>query len=151
MITEQVTAAFSLGISIVALVTTYIIYIYNRKLGVKPVLVFLRRESDKWELANVGSGTALKVRIGEKQWKTKEWSRFTNCYPIRAGYQSVFPWLDAIALAATYEDVDGRKYTTSCQYDRNTICEGNRFAAEWPASDDDDNRIFSEFNMRQGR
>ena len=146
---QPIISAFSIIISIAAIVISYKIYRHNRKLGIKPVLVFLRRSSKDWELANVGSGAALGIMVGEMEWETKVWSRFTNCYPIRAGFQLDLSWLNAIALGVVYEDVDGRKYTTTCQYDRNTISEGNRLAVEWPAPDD--GRVVNEFDRRQGR
>ena len=144
---EAIISVTSLVISIGAIFISYKIYRLNRKLGVKPVLVFLRRSSQVWELANVGSGTALEITIGEMEWETNAWSRFTNCYPIRAGYQVDLPWLNAKVLGAVYEDVDGKKYTTRCQYDRNTISEGSTFATSWPASDDE--CIVNEFDRRQ--
>jgi hypothetical protein len=145
---ETVLSIFSVLASIAAVVITLYVYRNSRELGVKPVLVFLRRSSHEWELANVGTGPALEIMVGEMQWDAKEWSRFTNCYPIPADHRIDTPWLNAVALGVQYADIDGRKYTTVCRYDRNDVKRGHLFAATWPKLQDD--RVVNEYERRKG-
>lgn len=144
---QTIFSLFSLVISIVALVVSLIIYRENRKLTVKPVLVFLRRSSDKWVLSNVGNGPALNILLGKKGWESKRWESFTHCYPIPANDEVELNWLSGAALAVVYQDVDRREYTTKIQYDRNTIEDGNSFKSMWPKLNEESVR--NEFDRRR--
>src|SRR5262249_18698708 len=142
-------AILSLIVSIVAVVITWYVYRNSRELGVKPVLVFLRRSSHEWELANVGTGPALQIMIGDKPFGgTNEWTHFSSCYPIPADHRIDTPWLSAAALGVQYEDIDGRKYTTVCEFDRNVVTRGHHFAKKWPKLDDA--RVVNEYERRKG-
>jgi len=136
MSAQTILSISSLVVSIVAAIATISIYRNSRKLGIKPVLVFLRRSSHAWELANIGTGPALRVLVGEWRWDTDRWSQFTNFYPIPAGRHIDANWLDAKILGVEYEDVDGRRYTTSCQYDRNQVTSGHSYTPEWRELED---------------
>src|SRR5690242_15326456 len=146
---EIVIATFSLLTSIASAGISLIVYWNTRKLGVKPVLVFLRRDPHVWALANVGTGPALEIIMGEIEWEAEKWSRFSSCYPIPAGQRIDIPWLNAKAVGVHYEDVDGRKYTTVCEYDRNTVKKGHAFAVTWPKPHDP--LVINEHDRRQGR
>jgi hypothetical protein len=58
------------------------------------------------------------------------------------------PWLNASALAVHYKDIEGREYTTHCEYDKNSVTEGHTFVSVWPAPEDP--RIIGENKRRHG-
>ena len=150
---EITIALFSFFVSIAAFIFSLITYKKNRKLSVKPVLVFLRRTSDKWEvknrwtLRNVGNGPALNILLGEFPFHTNKWNRFTDCYPISVNSQIDLNWLEYDKkIAVAYEDVDGKKYTTTIDNNKNYIKEGHIYK-QWPKLHDE--CVINEFDRQQ--
>ena len=125
---ETILSILSLAIAGISLLISCLIFMKNRILQVKPVLIFSRRSSDVWQLQNVGNGPSLNLRLGEMSWDNNKWTRFTRCYPLAAGATVELNWIKfGAALAVTYEDVIGNTYTSYCRRDKNEVANGIRF------------------------
>ena len=75
------------------------------------------------------------------------WRPFTDCYPISVNSQIDLNWLKYDkAIAVGYEDVDGRKYTTTIDNNKNYIEEGHVYK-KWPNLHDES--VINEFDRQQ--
>lgn len=119
----------SVAIAFASLVVNFVL---NHRAAVrarKPVLVFVY-ESGNWVLRNVGNGPALNVLVAQRDTEKKTWYDPVLVPPFAKDTSLSMDWVDARAvfgLGATYEDFEGRLYTstlggeTSHTYDRDRL------------------------------
>jgi hypothetical protein len=118
---------------------------YDQIVGVKPALVFVYTEIG-WQIQNIGSGPALNIIIGKKEEgiasSNGQWSQPVRIPPLKKDAAFHLHWdpeSNSYGLGATYEDMWGRRYTTTCGNDLNRIRRGRhltvwlekQIVAEW--------------------
>ena len=121
-------ALLALVISVVALIFTIYKGRYDQIMGVKPALMFVYGDSFGWELQNIGTGPALNIIGAIKESKDGKWDRPVQVPPLKKDGTLPFPlsvaFSDAHGFGVTYEDMWGRRYTTTCIADLNVIRSG---------------------------
>jgi hypothetical protein len=120
---------FALAVSIISVCFSIIKGRYDLINGVKPVLVFVYDQATGWEVRNIGAGPALNVVIAEKGGGAgSHWVNPVRIPPLKKDGSFGLDWAphtNVDWLAATYDDIGRRSYTTTCGDDLNVISEGN--------------------------
>jgi len=131
-----------LGIVIAFLGAAYAMFKgrYDQITGVKPALVFVYDRKSGWQLQNIGSGPALSIVVAKKEGglrsKSGQWIQPVRVPPLKKDGSFSLHWMshdNDHGFGATYEDMWGRRYTSTCGRDLNTIRRGHRLPA-WPES-----------------
>lgn len=106
---------------------------YDLLIGIKPALVFVYAPGDGWQVQNIGAGPALNIVIGKKEGginsSNGRWIEPVRIPPLKKDGSFSLHWdpeNNTHGLGATYEDMWGRRYTTTCGRDLNTIRRGMR-------------------------
>ncbi|SHO53765.1 hypothetical protein [Desulfopila aestuarii] len=85
-----------------------------KKSGMRPVLVFSRKQDGFWYLSNVGNGSAINVVVSDGNSKG-EWVNKILCRPLVKEEAYPLTWLKhSCMLCVNYSDSDGRKYHNIC-------------------------------------
>lgn len=134
-------AALAFVVSIVSLSFAIFKGRYDQITGVKPALVFVFDHEVGWEIQNIGSGPALNIIIAKKEGgiisPTVDWMQPVRVPPLKKDGKFGLHWdpeNNTDGLGSTYEDMWGRKYTTTCGDDLNVIRRGTRIKG-WKNSD----------------
>ena len=107
----------------------------NQQTSIVPVLAFTRRDSQVWELKNIGRGPAVKVLVGSRD-KDGNWPTICRHYHIGVGNSVFLKWIkkkDGDHVAATYEDFESRQYSVHFHGAETEWHERNIFP-EWKAN-----------------
>jgi hypothetical protein len=122
---------------------------YDLLVGVKPALVFVYGQAGGWQIQNIGAGPALNIVLGKKEEGIKtagRWIEPVRIPPLKKDGSFAIHWdpeNNTHGLGATYEDMWGRHYTTTCGRDLNTIRRGLRLR-RW-----DEDEIKAEWLLRK--
>lgn len=121
--------------SAVTATVSIILTIWNHRLSalrsMRPVLVIVYRE-DGWYIQNVGYGPALDVIFARKR-RDGKWFDPVRLPPLTKDGEVHLDWTDhdnENSFGASYCDVEGRRYTSTCGNDLNRIRSG-RELPEW--------------------
>lgn len=105
---------------------------YDLYIGIKPALVFVYGHESGWQVQNIGAGPALNIVIGKKEGglasSRGRWTEPVRIPPLKKDGSFPLHWdpeNNTHGLGATYEDMWGRRYTTLCGRDLNTIHRGS--------------------------
>lgn len=96
------------------------VYCRNRKIGMKPVVVFTKgqptgEDPEGWFLCNVGNGPAINITVARmREESSRNWEEYRQCPTLTRGAN--FPiHLGGYELQCDYEDIDGNKHSSRCK------------------------------------
>jgi hypothetical protein len=116
------------GIAAIVL-SVYLAWLAHQR-SIMPVLVFLYKNGS-WVLNNVGSGPALNLRVARNRPADAtgaEWVDLLRCYPLAPKETMLLPYPDAMAIAAVYTDVYGKRlYSSYCRDYSTTFARGDKY------------------------
>lgn len=137
--------AFSVAALVVSAVTlglTYRSWQVSDRRSRLPVLVFLDAPGKRWLLKNVGNGPALNIVVVKKlKHGDTTWTEPTRVSALARDQEIEMSWLVGTGfvavLGATYQDLvgadgkgRGRTFTTTCEYNINSVQVGERIPAD---------------------
>jgi len=138
----------ALVISLCSLVYTVMNNSRDQIASVRPAIVFVYSGDSGWQIQNIGSGPALNVIIsqneGSSEANTGNWVKPVRIPPLKKdGFFSLhwMPFSNVRRLGATYDDMWGRPYTTTCESDLNKIQSGRHLKA-W-----DEREVVADWKM----
>ena len=107
-------------VSIASVVVSEWIYRMDRKVGIKPVVVFTKDQPTEddpegWHICNVGNGPAINIKLARRRGRqNREWEEYRQCPTLAR--EAKFPiGLGGYELECDYEDIDGRQYSSRCK------------------------------------
>jgi hypothetical protein len=127
METRDWIAVSSAIFSLVAITTSWIIFRLTIHASIRPVLVFEYSPREGWKVSNIGSGPALNV-IAQRH--LDNWTTPVRIPPLSKDGSTALIWClhdNVHGLGAIYEDVGGRKYTSTCGKDLSRAFVGHLF------------------------
>jgi hypothetical protein len=117
-------------ISIVALVIAVVSFALpfwhtwrSHKAEIRPILIFLYDTEKGWYIRNVGDGPALNVLVARRQ-SPEEWRSPVRVPPVSNSDSLQLKWMkhtNIDQLGASYEDFEGRPYSSVCRKDLTAI------------------------------
>lgn len=129
-------------ISIIALIVAILSFVLpfwhswrSHKAEIRPILVFLYDMEKGWHIRNVGDGPALNVLVVRRQLQG-QWLEPVRVPPVSSGDSLQLRWMkytNTDQLGVSYQDFEGRPYSSVCRKDLTDIEDGNvlpRFNAE---------------------
>jgi hypothetical protein len=132
----------SATLSVIAITISWTISRLNARASIRPVLVFEYPPDEGWKVKNIGSGPALNVLIAQRE--HGKWINPVRVPPMSKDGSLTLTWClhdNVRGLGALYEDVDGRKYTTTCGNDLSRVFVGHSFG---PWGEDNIGKHFAE-------
>lgn len=146
---EDSAAIIALIISIISLFFAIYKGRYDQITGVKPALVFVYDHEEGWQVQNIGSGPALNIVVAKKEGgvrsRSGNWIEPIRIPPLKKDGEFKIHWdahNNTHGFGATYDDVWGRPYTTTCGCDLNIIRRGRRLK-KW-----EEKEILAEWSVR---
>lgn len=144
---ETVISTIALVVAVISFALPFWHTWRSHKSEIRPILVFLYDKEKGWHIRNVGGGPALNVLIVRRR-SPKEWLDPVRVPPISNGDLFQLGWMrhtNIDELGASYEDFEGRAYSSTCRKDLTSIEERNilpmfapeRIRAHWQVPDDD--------------
>jgi hypothetical protein len=121
-------AALALTVSVASFVFALHKGRYDQIMSIRPAVVFVY-DKDGWFAHNLGSGPALNLVVvwREPEEQGGQWVKPVRIPPLKRDGSFAIHWdkhNDTHGLGATYEDMWGRKYTTTCEHDLSRIQPG---------------------------
>jgi len=123
---RRVWSAIPILLSMAALIISFRSYRVTAIRNVKPVLVIAYANESGWQLRNVGNGPALNVLVAQRH-ETGDWFEPVRVPPLASGDELHLTWLQHTNIrwiGVTYNDVDGRVYSSECSDDLTKIRPG---------------------------
>ena len=120
---EIVIAAIALIVAVISFALPFWHTWRSHKAEIRPILVFLYDTEKGWHIRNVGGGPALNVLIVRRQ-PTEEWRDPVRVPPVSNGDLFQLRWMrhtNTDQLGASYEDFEGRSYSSVCRKDLTSI------------------------------
>jgi hypothetical protein len=99
----------------------------SHKAEIRPILVFLYDTERGWHIRNVGGGPALNVLVARRQ-PPEEWRSPVRVPPVSNSDSFQLKWMkhtNIDQLGASYEDFEGRAYSSICRKDLAAVEERN--------------------------
>jgi hypothetical protein len=130
---DFVLPAFSVVISLIAIIVSFMSIYKNRITSIKPVLIFSLNSEKKWCIDNVGNGAAINIIFSGSNNINKEYDKI----PFNPSQTILIPtiginkrlhitWeVSDAALIAIYSDMSGKKYSSICQENTHTLFSRN--------------------------
>lgn len=149
MTPEDLKTLVSIAAAIISLISFAVTFGHTRYAYVRslrPILVFVYSKQG-WVLRNVGHGPALNVIVAQKRVRG-EWFRPVRVPPLAKDGEMLLEWLDHVndtGLGSSYEDAEGRTYSSTCGNDLSRTYVGRRLP-EW-----DDRVVELHWNVRTAR
>lgn len=104
-------------ISLTALGFSIYTFRKNQRVGVMPILVFVRRTSKIWYVQNIGKGPAIAVEIASRRSGSTgdQWMDVITFHPIAEGGSIDLDLIylkNGLEFGAYYKDIKGRSYSS---------------------------------------
>lgn len=115
-------------LSVIAIAISWTMFKLTARASIRPVLAFEYPADEGWKVKNIGSGPALNVLIAQKE--HGKWINPVRIPPMSKDGSLILTWClhdNVRGLGALYEDVDGRKYTSTCGNDLSRFFVGHLF------------------------
>lgn len=118
-----------------SLATSILVAWFRHKWDIRPALIFTYDRSAGWALRNAGNGAALDavVAVGGAN---EVWRDPVRIPPLAKDHSVPLPWLQHgnWKLGCTCQDLAGRPYSSLCEEDITTFCNG-RILPIWREED----------------
>lgn len=124
---ETIISIIALIVAVVSFVLPFLHTWRSHKAEIRPILVFLYDTEKGWHIRNVGGGPALNVLVVRRQ-SPEGWRSPVRIPPVSNGDVFQLKWMkhtNTDQLGASYDDFEGRAYSSICRKDLTTIEERN--------------------------
>ncbi len=127
-------ALLAIVISVISFLVSFRLNSRSAKADIRPVLAFVFNDTSGWHLSNIGSGPGMNVTVAPKDLEKGEWYNPVRIPPLGEGSSFPVAWLGFLAksgLGVTYEDFQGRTYSSVCVADLSRVYSGRGEIPKW--------------------
>jgi len=139
MKSELVVSLFALAFAMVSFVLSFAQTMLARRAEIRPVVAIVYSEHDGWVVRNIGGGPAMNIVVAYS-WDEKvsrRWGQPVRIPPLAVGSEFALKWIghsNVRAIASSYTDFEGRKYSSVCENDLSQLVEGDTLP-DWPSAE----------------
>ncbi|WP_157083022.1 hypothetical protein [Novosphingobium lentum] len=124
---SRILSVMALSVSVASFAFSQINFNRSERLAIQPSLVFEYEQNYGWKVRNIGAGPALNPLV-QLAWDDKQWENPVRIpsIPVNASFSLQWVGSDNVRmLGATYNDNNGRIYSTVTKNDLSSVHTGS--------------------------